>query len=188
MPEASNPSQVFSQAAQFRDGTPVLLRVLGPDDRAKVITAFEKLDPQSVYTRFFSFRKSLTEADLQRLEEIDPLTSMAVGVLLGSGADEALIGAGSYVALPTSDGVRAAEVAFLVEEDFHGQGLAGRLLSALIEIARRHGFRRFEAVVLADNVSMLKVFERSGLPLAKHRQGGEMHITMALHSLPAEGT
>ena len=180
MSEASDHLPAFSQPARLRNGTPVLLRVLGPQDRDKVVSAFDKLDPQSIYTRFFSHRKSLSEAELKRLDAIDPLESMAVGAFVGSGADETLVGAGSYVALPVTDGARTAEVAFLVEEDFHGQGLAGQLLAALTGIARQHGFQRLEAVVLSGNASMLRVFERSGLPLARHKQGGEMHIVMEL--------
>ena len=84
------------------------------------------------------------------------------------------------MALPAAEDARTAEVAFLVEEDFHGQGLAGQLLAALTGIARQHGFQRLEAVVLSGNASMLRVFERSGLPLARHKQGGEMHIMMEL--------
>ena len=47
-------------------------------------------------------------------------------------------------------------------------------------IARQHGIGRFEAEVLAGNASMLKVFERSGLPLTKARDGGVIHVVMDL--------
>ncbi len=58
---------------------------------------------------------------------------------MGSGADETLIGGASYVALPSADGARAAEVAFTIEEDYQGQGLASKLLALLVDIARQHG-------------------------------------------------
>jgi RimJ/RimL family protein N-acetyltransferase len=154
--------------------------VLGPSDRDKIVAAFGKLDPESVYTRFFSFKKELSDADLQRLEVTDPEHSLALAVFVGSGPDEALIGAGSYVALPPAAGVRAAEVAFTIEEDYQGQGLASQLLGALAGIARQQGFTRLEAEVLAGNAPMLAVFERSGLPLVKTKQGGVVHVAMEL--------
>jgi RimJ/RimL family protein N-acetyltransferase len=99
-----------------------------------------------------------------------------------------VIGAASYVALPSSGGTRAAEVAFTIEEDVQGQGLASQLMGLLTAIAREHGFHRFEADVLAGNAPMLKVFERSGLPLARTRDGGVTHVVMDLGSTGVQDT
>jgi RimJ/RimL family protein N-acetyltransferase len=170
----------FSQQALLRNGTPVLIRALAPPDRSKIVAAFHKLDPASVYTRFFSFRKELSDADLKRLEEADPARSLALAAFLGSTSEETLIGAGSYVALPPSEGRRAAEVAFTIEEDYQGQGLARQLFSALAGVALQHGFTHLEAEVLAGNAAMLAVFERSGLPLVKTKQDGVVHVVMRL--------
>jgi len=71
-------------------------------------------------------------------------------------------------------------VAFTIEEDFQGQGLAGKLMAMLAAIARQHGIGRLEAEVLSGNAPMLKVFERSGLPLTKTREGGVTHVVMDL--------
>lgn len=73
-----------------------------------------------------------------------------------------------------------AEAAFTVEEDFQGQGLASRLLAALVTLARRHGLVRLEAEVLAGNAPMLVVFERSGLPLRRRRERGVIHLDLDL--------
>ena len=105
---------------------------------------------------------------------------MTLAALVGSAPEETVIGGASYVALPAGGGTRGAEVAFTIEEDYQGQGLASKLLSALVGIARQHGIGRFEAEVLAGNASMLKVFERSGLPLTKARDGSVIHVVMDL--------
>ena len=86
----------------------------------------------------------------------------------------------SLLAFDTPDGAKAAEVAFTIEEDYQGNGLATRLLETMIEIARRHRIVRFEADVLADNAAMLAVFNRCGLPMRKRRDGGVTHIEMDL--------
>lgn len=180
MTEASRARQLFAQPARLRNGTPIVLRMLGPQDREMIVAAFGKLDPESVYTRFFSFKKALTDADLKRLEVTDPAISVSLAAVVGSAPDETLIGAGSYVALTPAEGARAAEVAFTIEEDYQGQGLASQLLAALAGIARQQGFTRLEAEVLAGNAAMLAVFERSGLPLAKKKSGGVVHVAMDL--------
>jgi RimJ/RimL family protein N-acetyltransferase len=170
----------FSQQTALRNGTPVVLRVAFPEDRAKVVAAFGKLDPDSIYTRFFSMRKELSVAELDRFGATDFVNFASLAALVGSGADETLIGGASYVVLPTADGARSAEVAFTIEEDYQGQGLASKLLRMLVGIARQHGIAHFEAEVLAGNKAMLSVFERSGLPLTKTREGGVTHIVMDL--------
>ena len=47
----------FSQPARLRDGMPVLIRSIRPDDRQRIVDAFRKLEPQTIYTRFFSAKK-----------------------------------------------------------------------------------------------------------------------------------
>jgi RimJ/RimL family protein N-acetyltransferase len=101
-------------------------------------------------------------------------------VTLGAGSDETVIGAGRYVAIGSEQGERSAEVAFMVEEDYHGLGIAGRVLKHLAGIARSKGIASFEADVLSGNTSMLRVFERSGLPMRKRHEGGTVHVTLSL--------
>ncbi len=71
-------------------------------------------------------------------------------------------------------------MAFVVEEDYQGQGIASRLLRHLADIARERGIATFEADVLAENKSMLAVFSRSGLPMRKRLDGGTVHVTLSL--------
>ena len=170
----------FRLLAVLRNGTPVTIRVMRPDDKDRLVAAFAKLDPQSVYVRFFSFRKELPEKALNRIEQIDFVRLLGLVATVGSGDDEVVIGSSTYVADVAADGVRAAEVAFTVEEDYQGQGLAGRLFEAAAAIARRHGIGRFTADVLSDNAPMLRVFERSGLPMRRRREGGVIHLELEL--------
>ena len=129
-------------------------------------------------------RKELSPAELDRFSATDFVNFVALAAVVGSGADETVIGGATYVVLPSADGARVAEVAFTIEEDYQGQGLAGKLLAMLADIARQHGIDRFEADVLAGNAPMLKVFERSGLPLTKTRDGGVTHVVMDLRQDP----
>jgi len=175
----------FHQAITLRDGRPAVIRVMRPDDRTRLQSAFAKLDPQSVHTRFFSFRKSIPERAFERIAEIDFVTLAGLVVTIGAGDDETIIGGASYVGRTDSDGAKVAEVAFTIEEDFQGQGLASRLLAALVMLARRHGLVRLEAEVLAVNAPMLAVFERSGLLLRLRREGGSViHIELDLAATP----
>ncbi len=64
--EASDDRQ-FRQVSALRDGTPVTIRAMHPDDRHRLVAAFNKLDPSTIYTRFFSFRKEIPAATLDRI-------------------------------------------------------------------------------------------------------------------------
>ena len=54
----------------------------------------------------------------------------------------------------------------------------------LATIARGRGISALEADVLAENKSMLAVFAKSGLPMKKRRDGGVVHVSLALRSEP----
>lgn len=166
--------------ARLRNGTPVRIRPVRPDDRQRVIDAFRKLEPQTVYTRFFSPKRELSEADLGRIEASDFVRAVALVASIGDGANETLIGGGAYTVLERPGEPDSAELSFTIEEDYQGQGLATLLLRQLTHIGREHGLERFEAEVLAENRPMLKVFERSGLPLQSRIEDGVVHVTMAL--------
>jgi GNAT superfamily N-acetyltransferase len=170
----------FACTETLRNGLAVTIRAMRPDDRDKVAAAIGKLDRESVYSRLFSYRKELTDAGLSRIMTIDPERDVALLVTTGTGPEEIAIGSGRYVASAGEGAERAAEIAFVVEEDYHGLGIASRLLKHLVDIARQRGVVAFEADVLAGNKGMLAVFARSGLPLQQHRDGGIVHITLSL--------
>lgn len=164
----------------LRNGTPIVIRAIRPDDRERVRAAFGKLERETVYTRFFTYKDALTEKELKDATDADFDRTAALVVTVLENGEEVAIGGGRYVAYDAADGSRAAEVSFTIEEDYHGQGLASRLLAHLAAIARSKGVRRFEAEVLPQNAAMLKVFERSGLPMTKRRGDGVVHVEMLL--------
>jgi RimJ/RimL family protein N-acetyltransferase len=169
----------FVRAETLKNGLAVTIRALRADDRERIAKAIRGLDRESIYTRLFSYRAELTEAGLDRIMKVDPAREVALVVTKGSGDDEIVIGSGRYVA--AGEGAqRTAEIAFVVEEDYHGLGIAGRLLRHLAELARANGVVAFEAEVLGENKPMLAVFARSGLPMRKRREDGVVHVTLAL--------
>lgn len=175
----------FRLQARLRGGTPVLIRAIRPDDRERIIAAFRNLDPESIYTRFFSAKKELTEADLARIEASDFVHALALVATIGEGAEEVIIGGGAYTVLDRPGEPLTAEVSFTIEEDYHGQGLSGLFMRLLTKIGRERGIQRFEAEVLPGNTPMLKVFQRSGLPMSKHIEDGVVRVVMELGPPPA---
>jgi GNAT superfamily N-acetyltransferase len=73
-----------------------------------------------------------------------------------------------------------AEVAFAVVDDYQGKGIGAALLWHLALLARQAGLKEFSAEVLADNVPMLKVLERSGLKFSSKRSADVVHASLQL--------
>jgi len=174
----------FTSAHTLRNGLEVTIRHLRADDRERIARAVRQLDRESVYTRLFSYRKELTESGLDRIMRVDPGLEVALVVTTRVGEDEIVIGSGRYVVSNPEDEERTAEIAFVVEEDYQGLGIASRLLRLLTQIAREQGIAALEADVLAGNKSMLAVFARPGVPMKTHREGGTVHVTLDLRDVP----
>ena len=177
-------ASTFAVTETLKNGLTVMVRAIRPADKAGVAESFARLAPESVYTRFFQAKGSLSSQELKVATEVDFDCVVALVVTMESAGKETIIGGGRYVTLDPSAPRRSAEVAFLVEEDFHGQGIAGRILKHLAHIAREKGVSQFEAEVLPQNKAMLAVFSRSGFPVKRSSADGVIHVTLSLADRP----
>lgn len=173
----------FTVNEKLKKGTVVTLRAIRTDDKKRIVEAFNNLEPESIYTRFFVPKSHLTDGELKTVTEVDFENTVALVVTIpAGGGEETIIGAGRYVLYDLSDPLRRAEIAFTIEEDFHGQGIASLILKHLIEIGRNKGVSQFEADVLPQNKAMLAVFARSGLPMKKTMEEGVVHVCLSLQT------
>jgi RimJ/RimL family protein N-acetyltransferase len=170
----------YHAVEQLKNGMAVTVRAIRTDDKDRIIEAFRNLERESIYTRFFTFKRELTKEDLKIITEADFENVVALVVTTTEGQDETIIGSGRYVAYGAPGRPRSAEIAFLVEEDYHGLGIASRILKHLTGIARDKGIAAFDADVLSENKAMIAVFARSGLPMKQSREDGVVHVTLEL--------
>jgi GNAT superfamily N-acetyltransferase len=164
---------------RLKDGTGVMVRAVRGGDGPAILVAFGQLDRESIYRRFFSPKKELSDAELRQLTEVDFSQVVALVVTAQKDGAELLLGGGRY-AVDAGDPPQSAELAFLTGAAYRGRGIASLLLRHLALLAREAGLSQLEADVLAENQSMLNVFHRSGLPLKQRREGGLVHVTLAL--------
>ena len=169
----------FSHVDVLRSGISITIRAIRPSDKYGIASAFSRLEPESIDTRFLPAKTVLSEQELKTATEIDFDRVVALVATVRSEGRETIIGGGRYVAFDSPPG-RSAEVAFIVEEDYQGQGVASRILNHLVRIAREKGVDQFEAEVLHGNTSMLDVFSHSGLPMKRSETEGVVHVTLSL--------
>jgi len=164
---------------KLKDGTEVTVRAIRPEDGPGILEAFRDLDAESIYRRFFSPKKELSDAELKQLTDVDCKRVTALVVTARQDGVEILLG-GGRLATEGGDDPQSAELAFLTAGAQRGRGIASLLLRHLTRLGREAGLSRLEADVLGENQAMLNVFRRSGLPLAQHREGSVLHVTLTL--------
>lgn len=149
----------------LRDGRTVVIRALRASDKLLLQEAMHHLSPRSLYFRFLSHKRELTEKELIYFTEVDFFHHVALLASIKVNGELVPAGVGRYVMTANTPDARQAEVAFAVGDEYQGLGIATLLLRHLTEIARSNGLESFTALVLCDNSKMMDVFHHSGLPL-----------------------
>ena len=152
---------------ELRDGRRVTVRTIREEDADKLQEAIRALSTESSYARFFSPMRRLPPQLLERATRPEPDELQLIAVV-GEGAQEKIIGGARYAALP-QDG--DCEFAVAIIDEWHGFGLARRLLEMLMDMARARGFRRMEGYVLASNTRMLNLAKRLGFTAMANPEG-----------------
>ena len=166
----------YAATERLRNGAVLQVRALRPDDRAEMLAAVGRLSKQMLYRRFFAPKRSFSEREIEFFLNVDFIGHVALAAVLTEGGRPVIVGGARYIV--TQPG--CAEIAFAVDDPHQKLGIATHLIRHLIEIARAAGLEKFIAEVLPENAPMLKVFERCGLAMTKHRERGVVHIVLAL--------
>lgn len=172
-----------SEAVNLRDGTPVIIRPIRPDDAARLQALFGRLSPETVYLRFLRFRKELPYEEAKNLADVDYQTRMALVATRDQHGDEQLIGVARYAVIPGTWPAEA-EAAIVVEDRYQGKGLGTILLERLVAYASAHGICAFLATVRYDNARMMRFIRRSGLPTESRVESGVWEIRVELKRGP----
>jgi acetyl coenzyme A synthetase (ADP forming)-like protein len=159
----------------LRDGGSIHIRAIRPGDRQRLLDHFARLSARSVYFRFFTAKRRLTDAELDLFTRLDFVQRVALVATLLESGEERIIGVGRYAMLPEKPG--AAEVAFAVADEHQGRGVGTLLLEHLVRIARAHGVSEFQAEVLGENNRMLQVFAQSGFVVTRSTEAGVVHLS-----------
>jgi acyl-CoA synthetase (NDP forming)/GNAT superfamily N-acetyltransferase len=155
------------------DGGIVHLRPILPSDADALVRMHTSLSERTRYLRYFGPYPHISPRDLERFTNVDYHDRVAFICLLGG----EIIAVGRYEGLPGPNGkVEAAEVAFVARDTHQGRGLGSILLEHLTAAARENGLRRFEAEVLVENRTMVRVFRDAGYQVSRAFADGVVHL------------
>ena len=170
-------ARAYEATTCLQDGEPLLIRAIRPDDKQALRDGLKRASPASAYHRFFQPKHDLSDKELVYFTDVDFEHHVALVAIIATTRKYA--GVGRYVVLEDAPG-KVAEIAFAVDDEYHGRGIATLLLQHLTEIGRAAGLSEFQATVLADNESMLSVLSRSELPMRQQTQGDLVEIRLIL--------
>jgi RimJ/RimL family protein N-acetyltransferase len=165
----------YSAQEQLRDGRPVTIRALRPNDEASMLAAIDRTDAETRRRRFFVPKREFSTKEKTFFMNIDFVDHVALVAEIDEDGRTVIIGGGRYVVV----GSGRAEVAFTVVDAYQGQGVGTLLTRHLVGLARAAGLGQLSAEVLPENVSMRKVLEKFGFQ-ARGRDPQVIHLTLPL--------
>lgn len=160
------PSQYITPG-MLKDGIPVTIRPIRPEDEPLIVQFHKTLSEQSVYFRYFNLLKlsrRIAHERLTRICFIDYDREMALVADYKNpetGTHEIL----AVGRLSKLHGINEAEFAMLVSDLFQCRGLGTELLQRLVQVGRDEQLSRITADILAENTPMQRVCEKVGFRL-----------------------
>jgi acyl-CoA hydrolase/RimJ/RimL family protein N-acetyltransferase len=161
----------------LKDGTQIFFRPIKPTDERALSEMLYSLSPASVRTRYMSQTVRFPHKDLQKLTNIDYEQNLAIVGTVPGVSQEEIVAIAQYFLDPKT---RAAEVAFVVQDEWQQKGMGTLLLQYLTQIAKQRSVKSFYAKVLPVNKAMLAVFYNSGYQVNTEFDGDVYNITYEL--------
>ena len=160
MDEAANSNSASSKEGasggwheMLRGGDRVLIRPIHKDDVEMERRFIEALSPQSRRFRFLDTLNSPSDALLEKLTTLNPLTDVAYVAVVEDGAREFEVGVARFSA--QTDG-KDCEFAVTVLDAWQNKGLGTLLMKYLIVAAQKLGIEKMHSSDLEDNNLMRK--------------------------------
>ncbi len=159
----------------FKGGVEVRFRAIKPSDEEEMRRLFYRFSEKTVYYRYFTALKAMPHSKMQEYVNVDYNRIMSIVGLAGEPDQERIIAEGRFIK-DRSTGY--GEIAFVVDEQYQGLGIATFLYKMLIRLAKERGMRGFTGDVLATNKAVMKIFEKSDLMVKAKMQHGVYSLTI----------
>ena len=147
----------------LRDGRAVHIRAIRATDEAEFVQAFDRMSEDARYMRFM---RTVREPNRERLRKaLASSPEKGFGIVAAVPAADGIDIVGSAIYVIASDPA-TCEFAVTVASEFGGAGLASKLMTTLIEAAKRRGLKEMDGFVLSVNEPMLRLARRLGFKVA----------------------
>ena len=151
---------------KLKDGTPVTIRPIRPEDEPLMVRFHATLSERSVYLRYFCSLSLSSRVEHERLVRIcfgsyDRGFALVADHTDPETGQHEVLGVGRFSTINRAE----AEAAVLVSDRWHGKGLGTELLAKVAQVAREEKYRRLSAEILRDNLPTQVIFKKVGFQL-----------------------
>ena len=151
---------------KLKDGTPVTIRPIRPEDEPLIVQFHHTLSERSVYLRYFCSLSLSTRVEHERLVRIcfgsyDRGFALVADRKNPETGQHEVLGVGRFSAINRVE----AEAAVLVSDRWHGRGLGTELLASVARVAREEKFQKLSGEILRDNLATQAIFKKVGFKL-----------------------
>ena len=168
-----------SSKLTLANGLTVNFRTIKPSDEEKLRRLFYRFSEQSVYNRYFNPIKSMPHKRIQEYVNVDCESTLSIVGVVGASGNERIVAEARYVKYKDSP---LADIAFAVDDEFHGLHIASHLYKILFQLARERGVQGFTADVLGSNKQMLNVFKNGELTVTTRLKDGVYTLEMPFNT------
>ena len=146
---------IYRQVVTLRDGTRVLLRPLTSEDRQALIDLFSPISIEE--KRYFRTNVNNPEivggwVDALDYDKVLPIVAVFGNRIVGDVTLHFRYGPARHI----------AELRIFLAKEFRHRGLGGRMLQAIIDLAKRRNLLYIEAEVVSEQTHIIKAFHSVG--------------------------
>ena len=170
----------YEITAKTKSGRELFIRPIRPEDAPLMLDLFDKMSEKSRFNRFLRHVPVLPRDILVRFTQIDYDRDLALVALDLSGEKPVMVGVTRLEGDP--DGIEA-EMAVVVGDPWHGQGVGELLMKLGIRAASRRGLKKAWGIVLPENTGMLTLAEHGGGIIEPIEGGKKMKVYFDLERM-----
>ncbi|MDF1551410.1 MAG: GNAT family N-acetyltransferase [Deferrisomatales bacterium] len=148
----------------LKDGTPVLIRPIRPEDGESHYAFLRGLSSQTMYNRFFGFRNEISAEQMARFTQIDYDREVAIVARVEQPEGEITIGVNRLTYDPHNG---QHEFAVVVDDGWQGSGVGRLLMEKIVAIAMDRGIDTIYGMILATNTAMLSLARKMGFEVVE---------------------
>lgn len=159
----------------FKNNTAIKFRAIKPSDEEGMRRLFYRFSDTEVYYRYFTPVTAMPHAKMQEYVNIDYSTTTSIVGYVDIHGQERIIAEARFV---MNDEKTFADIAFIVDAQYQGLGIATYMYKRLTELARQAGLKGFTADVLSSNKEMMHVFSKGDIEVKTTIEDGIFSLSM----------
>jgi acetyltransferase len=168
--------------AKMKDGTPVTIRPIRPEDEPLMVNFHQSLSEESVYFRYFHMIALGQRVAHERLTRIcfndyDREIALVAEHKDSKTGERKILCVGRLSKEPGTD---TSQFAILIVDQRQRQGLGTELLRRLVEIGREEKLKSITAGILPENVGMQAVCKKLKFKLKQSDTEDMIHAEIEL--------